>query len=84
MPAYEEIPIEFKKSSNPYVKLFQQWFFAGLRRDPFTNPRPGIDKVAAKMHLKCVMGSYEPKHEHKESAAAFLMSLWFVIDTIKE
>lgn len=28
-------------------------------------------------HLRCVLGSYEPKHEHKMEAVAFLLSLWF-------
>ncbi len=39
--------------------------------------KPGIDETDAKRHLKAVLGSFAPKHEHKEAACAYLMSLWF-------
>ena len=52
------------------------WFARGADA-ALLHPRPGIDKTKALRHLKCIMGSYEPKHEHKMSAVAYLLGLWF-------
>jgi len=40
-------------------------------------PNDGIDQNKALRHIKAILGSFEPKHEHKEAAAAYLLSLWF-------
>lgn len=75
MPAYTEIPAESRRQSNPWVKWQQEWFFSGLKRYPV--PKEGIDRKAAMRHLNTIQGSFEPKHEHKEAAVAYLASLWF-------
>lgn len=76
MPDYAAIPVVFKKWDNPYCKLVSKWFFEGLTGNEF-QAKPGIDKQKAIRHLQCILGSFEPKHEHKEAAVAYLMSLWF-------
>lgn len=39
--------------------------------------KDGIDPAKAKRHLMAVLGSFEPKHEHKEAGAGWLMSMWY-------
>ena len=76
MPTYEEIPDEFKRGSNKWNRLVSTWFFSGFKGAKFV-PKDGIEPNHALRHLKCIMGSFEPKHEHKEAAVAYLMSQWF-------
>ena len=35
------------------------------------------DTNKAIRHLKAILVSYDPKHEHKEAGVAFLLSEWF-------
>jgi hypothetical protein len=37
----------------------------------------GFDGEMAFRHLTVVLGSYEPKHQHKMGTVAYLGSLWF-------
>lgn len=55
----------------------RRWFFRGLPGGTIVTSKPGIDPDDAIRHLKCIQGSFEPKHEHKEAAVAYLASLWF-------
>ncbi len=76
MPEHDSIPEEFKNSyGNKWVQLQRDWFYNGLN-GKFV-PKEGIDLNLALRHLSCIQGSFEPKHEHKEAAVAYLMSLWF-------
>lgn len=75
LPKWDEIPAEFKHGHTKWNNLAGEWFFSGLQGH-FV-PKEGIELADAMRHLKCIMGSYEPKHEHKEAGAAYLMSLWF-------
>ena len=79
LPAENEIPREYWMRSNAWVKTVSRWFFKGAtvaEVDALT-PKAGVDKTAALRHLRAVLGSWEPKHEHKESGCAYLASLWF-------
>lgn len=77
MPAYEDIPDEFRKNrENPFAKLQRQWFFKGINTRVFV-AKPGIDKSLALTHLSAIQNSFEPRHEHKAAGVAYLMSLWF-------
>lgn len=53
------------------------WFFGGLPGSTVLDVREGIDPEVAMRHLSSIQGSFEPQHEHKEAAVAFLASLWF-------
>lgn len=59
------------------------WFFLG---DPFSKydigVREGVDGNKAIRHATAILKSFEPKHEHKTEATAWLLSRWF--DGIKE
>ena len=77
MPAYKDIPEEFKGTGNPYVRWQQKWFYQGLKSEDIPNVKEGIDMPMALRHLSCIQRSFEPQHEHKEAAVAYLASLWF-------
>lgn len=73
MPAYEDVPTVDAKWS-----IFQShWFLHGLSGDTAINYKDGIDPNKAMRHLACIQGSFEPKHEHKAAAVAYLASRWF-------
>lgn len=78
MPEYKEIPEEFRNWNRPnkWGKLVATWFFRGLKNVQY-KPKQGIDQKKALRHIKAIMGSNAPKHEHKEAAVAYLLSQWF-------
>lgn len=78
MPEYEEIPKEFRNrnSQSPYAKWVAKWFFKGLSEEEIPSAKEGIDCLMALRHLGAILRSFEPKHEHKEVAIAYLASLW--------
>ncbi len=76
MPDYLDIPSEFKNTSNQWNQIFWKMFFKGFDTEYLT-PKEGVDKKAALRHINAIMRSYEPSHEHKEAAVAFLLSEWF-------
>jgi len=78
LPAYYEVPDEFRNHNARGIEwnnVASHWFCFGLKGKLV--PKPGIEKQAALRHLAAVMGSYQPKHEHKIAGVAYLMSLWF-------
>lgn len=76
LPPMTEIPDQFKSSRNPWVECVSRWFFSGLSHPKFTM-RGDIDQRVALSHIKAIIGSFDPAHEHKEAGCAYLMSLWF-------
>lgn len=76
MVPMEEIPKEFKSAHNKWVKIFSTWFFTGIPGAVFA-PADGIDSALALRHIKAIMHSWGPSHEHKTACVAYLMSLWF-------
>lgn len=86
MPKYETLPADFKRhNGNEYTRAISSWFFNGaekapngiiLNGDTFT-AKPGVDAGKALAAIRAVLGSFEPKHEHKEAACAFMLSEWF-------
>lgn len=76
MPKYQDIPEEFRDRHTKWNKLFADFFYFGLEKLELT-PKEGVDRDKAMLHIQTVMGSWEPKHEHKEAAVAYLFSEWF-------
>jgi hypothetical protein len=78
MPREEEIPEEFKLHfGNEWLRITESWFFSGLGDEVKFWWKPGINPETATRHLKAILGSYQPKHQYKIQAIAFLMSIWF-------
>jgi len=76
MPARKDIPEEFCKHDGPWQNLVGQWFFRGLEGASFL-PKKGVDAQKAMRHLRAIMVSFDPKHEHKTAGCAYLLSEWF-------
>jgi hypothetical protein len=77
LPPFAEIPEEFRRSSNTWVKFQSEWFFQGLVGAEII-PREGIDLGDALKALTAIQASWEPQHEHKEAGVAYLASLWLL------
>ena len=77
IPAYKDIPVEFKKAgATKWERVADRWFARGLKGVEL-DPKEGVDLAKALRHLSTIMNSYEPQHEHKIAAVAYLMSQWF-------
>lgn len=79
LPKWDEIPEDFRRehgSARAWTELCNRWFAAGLSGQEIV-AKDGVDRTIALRHLGACMGSFEPKHEHKISGVAWLMSQWF-------
>lgn len=77
LPEYEEIPQEFKDGRTEWNRVQSKWFFSGLSEADRFLVKSGINERTAFRHLQAIQGSFQPKHEHKSAAVAWLLSLWF-------
>jgi len=86
MPKYSDVPEDFKSRRNPYVEFVGQWFYLGRTQEDMDRlvPKDGIDKSKALAAVKAILGSFEPKHEHKEAGCAYLLSQWFELKSDKK
>ena len=83
LPDMSEIPEEFKRGDNVWTTIVSTWFFEGYGKvmeqydlimlDGATQDETeeGFKRVAATLR------SWEPKREHKEAGAAYMMSKLF-------
>lgn len=81
MPSPGDIPEDFRRGTGDaarWVRFQQEWFFRGFPKGTRIKAKPGVDATAAMRHLAAIQGSFEPSHEDKESAVAFLASQWLV------
>lgn len=78
LPPYDSVPAEFKRRDNPFVQFVKEWFFRGIDLKEWALERlPGISDDEAQERWKqvqCCLGSWEPKHEHKEAGCAYMLS----------
>lgn len=75
MPAMSDIPEDYP-DSHKWQRMFSDFFYLGASNLVFS-PKDGIDAGLAWRHVRTIMGSWESKHQHKEAACAYLLSLWF-------
>lgn len=83
LPPWEIIPEDFKDLNDrtDWNRFVTKLFFFGWAKaaESFTvYLHPDIDGDFAMRHLRVLLGSYEPKHEHKMAAVSWLMSRWFL------
>ena len=80
MPAWEDIPQEFKDRRTEWNELVNTWFHRGLSEhfsfQPATVDGELVDALMAYRQISAILRSFAPKHEHKMAAAAYLCSLW--------
>lgn len=76
LPDPADIPDEFWAGGTPWNDFASHWFFQGLPEDTKAYMKPGRDGATCFRHLQAIKGSFQPKHQHKEAALAFLASQW--------
>ena len=76
MPKMAEIPDDYPNKAK-WDKVTGDWFFLGMKNAKWT-PKPGVDTRRALAAVMAVLGSFAPKHEHKEAAVSFMLSEWFL------
>jgi len=72
-----DIPRAFYRDEQPWCGIVNAWFFSGLPKETEFIPVEGIDGNDALRHIKSIMKSWEPQHEDKTAACAYLLSIWF-------
>lgn len=77
LPAWNDIPEEFHKGSNKWHKFANALFFGDAGKNTQIVPKAGIDVHEAARHVKAILGSFNPKHEHKIAGCAFLLSEFY-------
>ncbi len=79
LPAWNDIPEKFRRyNGTPFNKIASTLFFKGGKLSDFgLTPKEGVDVNKAMRAIRCCLGSFEPKHEHKEAGVAFMFSEWF-------
>jgi hypothetical protein len=78
MPPVEDIPEEFADYDNDWNRFVKDWFYQGIAGDKFPlEPKENVDILAAVRHVVTILRSFEPKHEYKLAATAYLLSIWF-------
>lgn len=76
MPLWDDIPEEYQTDRAPSCSIIDQWFYEGLPEYKAV-PKEEIDTEEAFRHLQCILRSFEPRHEHKTAAVAYLLDQWF-------
>lgn len=76
LPDYNTIPEQFKNGNTKWNQVFSDWFYCGMKNCVWV-PKPGIDISKALRHIRAIMCSFDPKHEHKEAGVAYLLSEFF-------
>lgn len=78
LPEWKDIPEEFKRYSNPFAQIASELFFKGGKlADYGLTPKEGVDIGKATRAIRSCLGSFDPKHEHKEAGVAYMLSEWF-------
>ena len=84
LPPYDDVPETFKGDSNPYVRLANDLMYKGQPGPdtPSMTLRDDLDSVADKIpdFMRSILGSFQPKHEHKIAGAAYLLSQMFKLN----
>lgn len=76
LPPLDIIPADYPHRQE-WLHFQSMWFAGQLPADAQLYAAEGVDAAAAGRHLAAIQGSYEPKHEHKMAAVAWLASRWF-------
>lgn len=75
-PGFGDYRENWHNSDSWGFKLFEDWFYTGLTKLELF-PKPDIDKDKALRHIRAIMRSFQPQHEDKTAACAFLFEHWF-------
>lgn len=74
-PPYDSIPEEFRRGHSVANRVVSTIFFRGGKLEDFgLRLKAGVHPTAFYGALKAMLCSFDPKHEHKEAACAWLVS----------
>jgi hypothetical protein len=76
LPPAEVIPEEFWKGETKWNKLAEAIFY-GRKTNFVIHERENIDVHFAARHIRAILASFEPKHEHKMAGCAYLLSRFY-------
>lgn len=64
---------------NHWMNFVSGWFYKGISNEDVDAlvPTNGIDKMVALGHIRAILISMQPSHEHKIGGCAYLMDKWF-------
>lgn len=75
IPGWDELPETFQQGTSGYENLAILACFNGIELLSEAL-RDEVDAALARRQLIAIVRSFQPKHEHKEAAIAYLLSLW--------
>jgi len=76
-PRMEAVPKQFQEHSGQYQNVVSSLFFRGGKLSDYgLDFKPSIDRAAAMTALRALLGSFDPKHEHKTAVVAWALSEW--------
>ena len=75
IPEWDDLPDEFRNRTSGYEELARHACFNNVELRPQVL-RDGVDAELANRQLNAIVRSFQPKHQHKEAAIAYLLSLW--------
>jgi len=76
IPDWADIPEPYRHHNHPMARLASDWFFNGARDWKF-EPKEGVDGQKALRMVAAALRSFEPAHEHKIAAVAYLLDCFF-------
>jgi hypothetical protein len=83
IPPISDVPEPFRSDyySNEWCKIAEGLFYAGGDVSEWV-AIDGVDRDAAIAHFRSVLGSWEPKHEHKMAICGWMLSMWFTRESV--
>ena len=79
LPPLDLIPEAYRSGRAGHVSTYARSMALGRIDESLALiKRPGVDPELAWTHLCTIASSFEPKHEHKEAALAWLLSMWYL------
>jgi hypothetical protein len=76
LPPLSEIPTEFTEGWTKWNQLAEDLLFDRPLTGTISD-REGIDVYVAARHIRAILKSYKPDHDHKIAGAAFLLSKFY-------
>lgn len=76
LPPADQIPDDYP-GREFWLRFAERWWAGTLPEGTEMHAQAGVDAQAAGRHLTAILRSFEPKHEHKISGAAWLACRWF-------
>ncbi|RRJ54846.1 hypothetical protein EHV15_35320 [Paenibacillus oralis] len=76
LPPLSEIPKEFINDWTKWHQLADDLFYDRPLNITISD-RAGIDVHAALRHIRAILNSFKPDHDHKIAGVAFLLSMFY-------